>query len=289
MLEEPGPTALPKGPIAVGPLGSAGVMPPRVYAPSPVQEAYNPHISDPHFRTLLQVRGLAHLTGGDRTPPLTLEELGALRGISRLMLCRHLQALRTGGYLRIEPSGANAFVIYPRRWKPGSGLPARPERGRGRLTPMERTLLFGNAGHDTAIFKHEEILEHVVVESQDSHPETLELLHDHGGAFFKNEDEQTELAQELAGAMIAHRMEPDAAWKKAHRLLAEFGLEVCIRQVRVFERRCELARAGRGGLRNPIGMLYLSIKEDWPLPAEKDEKQTKRWYTDEEFEQFFEH
>ncbi len=71
----------------------AGVAPPRVYAQSPVQEAYNPQITDPHFRTLLQVRGLAHLTGGDHTPPLTLEELGELRGISRLMLCWHQGAL----------------------------------------------------------------------------------------------------------------------------------------------------------------------------------------------------
>ena len=283
MLEETGP--------------SAGVVPPRVYIPSPVQEAYNPQIIDPHFRTLVQVRGLAYPTGGDHTPPLTLEELGALRGISRLMICRHLQALRTEGYLRIEPSGENAFVIYPLHWKPGTGLPARPARGRGGLTPMERALLFGDAGHrppkgtqcggslwegaSAAVFKHEEILEHVVVESHDSHPETLKLLHEHDGAFFKNEDEQTELAQELArdlaGAMIAHGMDPDAALKKAHRLLAEFGAEVCARQVRVFERRCALARAGRGGLRNPIGMLHASIQEDWPLPAEKDEKE-RRWY-----------
>ena len=48
--------------------------------------------------------------------------------------------------------------------------------------------------------------------------------------------------------------------------------------MRVFERRCALARAGRSGLRNPIGMLHASIQEDWPLPAEKDEKVTGRWY-----------
>jgi hypothetical protein len=288
MLEEPGP--------------SIGVMPPRVYVPSPVQEAYNPQITDPHYRTLVQVRGLAHLTGGDHTPPLTLEELGALRGISRLMLCRHLHALRTAGYLRIEPSGENAFVLYPLHWKPHTGLPPRPARGRGRLTPMEQALLFGAVGHrpgslwespNAAVFKHEEILDHVVEDSHDSHDETPKLLHhDHDGAFFKNEDEPTELAQELANVLIAHRMEPDAAHKQARRLLAEFGAEVCARQVRVFERRCELARAGRRGLRNPIGMLRSSIQEDWPLPAEedeKDEKQSRRWYTDEEFEAFFEH
>ena len=281
MLEEPGP--------------SAGVRPPRVYVPSPVQEAYNPQITDPHFRTLVQVRGLAYRTGGDHTPPLTLEELGALRGISRRSMCRHLQALRDEGYLRIEPSGENAFVIYPLHWEPGTGLPPRPARGRGMLTPMEREALFGDAsqGASAASVTHDDIGDHVVVESYDSHPETLELLHDHDGAFVKNDGERDELAQELAhdlaGAMIAQGVEPGAAREKARRLLAEFGAEACARQGRVFERRCALARASRGGLRNPIGMLHASIQEDWPLPAEKDEKEAGRWYTEEEYETFFEH
>ncbi len=103
------------------------------------------------------------------------------------------------------------------------------------------------------------------------------------------DDTRDELAQELAEAMIACRMDPDAALKKAHRLLAEFGAEVCARQVRVFERRCALARVRQGGLRNPIGILHSSIAGDWSLPAEEDEKREGRWYTDEEFEQFFEH
>jgi DNA-binding transcriptional ArsR family regulator len=272
-------------------------MPPRFYIHSPVQEAYNPHISDPLFRTLVQVRGLAYRTGGDHTPPLTLEELVALRGISRRSMCRHLQALRDEGYLRIEPSGENAFVIYPLHWEPRTGLPPRPARGRAMLTLMERAALFGGGSlresASAASVKLVDNFDHVVVESHDSDPETLELLHVHDGAFVKNDGERDELAQELArdlaGAMVAHGLDPDAALKKARRLLAEFGAEVCARQVPVFARRCELARAGRGGLRNPIGMLYLSIKEDWALPAEQDEKQARRWYTDEEFEMFFEH
>jgi hypothetical protein len=287
-------------------------MPPRFYIHSPVQEAYNPHISDPLFRTLVQVRGLAYRTGGDHTPPLTLEELVALRGISRRSMCRHLQALRDEGYLRIEPSGENAFVIYPLHWEPRTGLPPRPARGRAMLTLMEREALFGGAGRrppqethrpgslwecggspgesaSVASVTRDDTGDHVVVESQDSPPKTPELLHVHGGAFVKNDGTRDELAQELAEAMTAHGLDPDAALKKARRLLAEFGAEVCARQVPVFARRCELARAGRGGLRNPIGMLYLSIKEDWELPAEKDEKQARRWYTDEEFEMFFEH
>ena len=89
--------------------------------------------------------------------------------------------------------------------------------------------------------------------------------------------------------MIAQGVESGAARRKARRLVAEYGAEVCARQGRVFARRCELARASRSGLRNPIGMLYLSIKEDWALPAEKDEKEAGRWYTEEEYEKFFEH
>jgi hypothetical protein len=230
MLEEPG--------------SSAGIMPPRFYIHSPVQEAYNPQIIDPHFRTLVQVRGLAYRTGGDHTPPLTLEELVALRGISRRSMCRHLQALRAEGYLRIEPSGANAFVIYPLHWEPGAGLPPRPARGRGMLTPMEREALFGDADRNTASVTHDDIGDHVVVESHDSHPETLELLHDHGGAFVKNDGERDGLAQGLAEALIAHGVEPGAAREKARRLLAEFGAEVCARQVRVFA--CAALRAGAG-------------------------------------------
>jgi hypothetical protein len=38
-----------------------------------------------------------------------------------------------------------------------------------------------------------------------------------------------------------------------------------------------------------MGLLHSSIREDWPLPAERDEKQARRWYTEEEFETFFEH
>ncbi len=230
---------------------SAGVTPPRVYIPSPVQEAYNPQIIDPHFRTLVQIRGLAHLTGGDRTPPLTLEELVALRGVSRRSMCRHLHALRVEGYLRIEPSGENAFVIYPLHWKPGTGLPARPARGRGMLTAMERAALFGDAGQgaSAASVTHDGMCDHVVVESHESYPETLELLHDHDGAFVKNDGERDGLAQELArdlaGAMIAHGMEPGAAREKAWRLLAEFGAEACARQGRVFA--CAALRAGAGG------------------------------------------
>jgi hypothetical protein len=38
-----------------------------------------------------------------------------------------------------------------------------------------------------------------------------------------------------------------------------------------------------------VVVAHASIREDWPLPAEKDEKKTGRWYTEEEYEAFFEH
>ena len=53
------------------------------------------------------------------------------------------------------------------------------------------------------------------------------------------------------------------------------------------------AQPGRAGAGNPIGdrdaIRHASGEEDWPLPAEKDEKKTGRWYTEEESEEFFEH
>jgi hypothetical protein len=247
----------------------AGATPPRRYVRSPVQEAYNPQISDAHFRTLIQIRGLAYKTGGDRTPPLTLDELVALRGISRRSMCRHLCALRAQGCLRIEPRGERAFVIYPLHWEPDTDRPARPAPGRGGLSPQERAALFGDAGQSAsaAAVSHDDILDHVV-DSHDSHHESQEhLLHDHDGAREKNDGNGDGQAQELA----------------------EYGAEDCARQGRVFERRCELARASRRGLRNPLGLLYASVRDDWPLPAEKDEKKTGRWYTEEEYEEFFEH
>jgi hypothetical protein len=112
MLEETGP--------------SAGVSPPRVYIQSPAQEAYNPQIIDPHFRTPIQIRGLAYRTGGDHTPPLTLDELVALRGLSRATILKHLAALRAWGSIQTEPAGEHAFVIHLLPRKPGQA--ARAER-----------------------------------------------------------------------------------------------------------------------------------------------------------------
>jgi hypothetical protein len=237
------------------PVLSAGVVPPRVYVHSPAQEAYHPHISDAYFRTLIQIRGLTYRTGGDHTPPLTLDELTALRGISRRSMCRHLQALRSGGYVRIEPSGENAFVITPRRWEPRTGLPARPARGRGRLSARERAALFGDAG--AAAVSHDDILDHVVVESHDSLHESHKQHHGHDARAKKNDGDgdgwAQELADDLAGAMAAHGMKPEAARKKARRLLAEFGADASMRA----------AGAGlRAALRAPKGThRYGSLRE----------------------------
>ncbi len=84
-------------------------------------------------------------------------------------------------------------------------------------------------------------------------------------------------------------MRPDDAQRKAGWLLDKFGVEICARQRQVFERRCELARASRQGLRNPVGLLCASIRGDWSLPVAENERKEERWYTDEEFEMFFEH
>ncbi len=86
---------------------------PRRFIKLSAREVYDSDLSDALFRTLIQIRGLAYRFRGKRTPPLTVEDLMALRGRSRATIFKHLAALRTQGAIRIEPAGENAFVIYP--------------------------------------------------------------------------------------------------------------------------------------------------------------------------------
>ena len=270
---------------------TARAMLPAHYVWSPAQEVYNPRLSDAHFRTLAQIRGLAYKTKGERTPPLSVEDLAVIRGTGRTAILRHLRALRAQGYIRIEPSGDGRFVIYPLRCGPGAALPALLADGQDRLTAAERAALFGCAGHGCADLENETHHDHVVVvDSHDAHHEhENQQLHHHDAARRKNETGADDLVADLAGVLTEHGMRPDDAREKALRLVAEHGADVCARQRQVFERRCELARASRRGLDNPIGLLCASIRGDWPLPAAKKEKQASQWYTDAEFEEFFKH
>jgi DNA-binding transcriptional ArsR family regulator len=103
-------------------------LPPR-YVNLPTQEVYHPDLSDALFRTLAQIRGLAYRFRGKRTPPLTLEELAALRGVGRTTIFRHLAALRALGIIRTEPAGEHAFVIRLLRRRRGDEREQAAEAG----------------------------------------------------------------------------------------------------------------------------------------------------------------
>jgi hypothetical protein len=138
-------------------------------------------------------------------------------------------------------------------------------------------------------FKKETRSCHVVVVKDHDSKKEEEQLQQHERAPVKNESDFDGTLQDLAGVLAEYGMRPGDAQRRARRLLEECGVDVCARQRQVFERRCELARASRRGLSNPVGLLCASIQGDWSLPAAKAERKTARWYTDEEFEAFFEH
>jgi len=208
------------------------------------------------------------------------------------------------------PAGGHHHVAcFPPGWEPGTALPVHE---RGDAPPAEHEGLpqpgrngcgtpgVNSAGDtrqqaesqslkdETRSLKNETRACHVVVKDHDSKQEE-DLKQQHDGAILENESAFEGVRQELAEVLVEHGMAPGDAARKARRLLEAYGVEVCARQRQAFERRCELARASQQGLRNPVGLLCASIREDWSLPAAEAERKTARWYTDEEFEMFFEH
>ena len=348
-------------------------FPPR-YVKIRTREIYNPNLSDALFRTLAQIRGLVHQPRGRQTPPLTIEYLAALRGVSQAAMFRHLAALRERGDIRTKTTGRHTFVIYllgakqdnaqgrsapiegkatldgarddgtagaaethllacfPLCREPGATPPAheRGDAAPAKHTSLPQPGLNGHgadgakladvydgaerrraspgpprpAGGTSASLKDENPIRknenptrknenrscHVVVKDHDSkQEEDLKQQHDHERAIRKNESDFDATLEDLAEVLVEYGMQPDEAQRQARGLLEECGADVCARQRQVFERRCELARASRRGLSNPVGLLCASIREDWSLPAAANERKTARWYTDEEFEAFFEH
>ena len=328
---------------------------PTRYVKIRTQEVYHLDLSDALFRTLAQIRGLAHPTRGRRTPRLTIGNLATLRGLGRATIFKHLAELRERGIIQTEPVGEHAFVIHLLRWKPGEAAQAEgettppgdrddgtagpagghhhvacfppgwepgtalPVHERGDAPPAEHEGLpqpgrngcgtpgVNSAGdtrqqaesqslkdetrslkNETQSLKNETRACHVVVKDHDSKQEE-DLKQQHDGAILENESAFEGVRQELAEVLVEHGMAPGDAARKARRLLEAYGVEVCARQRQAFERRCELARASQQGLRNPVGLLCASIRGDWSLPPVEGEHKTRRWYTDEEFEMFFEH
>jgi hypothetical protein len=360
------------------------MRPPR-YVKLSAREVYDSDLPDALFRTLAQIRGLAYRFGGKRTPPLTVDDLIAVRGRSRAAVYKHLAELRRRGIIRTEPADVTStFVVYllrrkkrrddrrhkaaraageatlpgprddgsagpaaahhaatfPRRWESGAASPAleredAPQATTGGLPqgmqslpqpgPSGRVGAPGarpagaqhgakrrragpapspgpppppppNANETECHLKNEtpgfknETRQHVVVVIKDHESnQEKDLKQQHERALCKNESDFDALLQDLAGVLAECGMRPAEAQRRARRLLEECGVDVCVRQRQAFERRCELARASRRGLTNPVGLLLASIRGDWSLPAAAAEPKTARWYTDEEFEAFFEH
>jgi DNA-binding MarR family transcriptional regulator len=351
-------------------------LPPR-YVKLSAREVYDSDLPDALFRTLAQIRGLAYRFGGKRTPPLTVDDLIAMRGRSRAAVYKHLAELRRRGIIRTEPADVTrTFVVYllrrkkrrgdrqhtaaqaageatlpgprddgsagpaaahhaatfPRRWESGAASPAferedAPQAPTGGLLqpgpsgcvgapgarpagaqhgakrrragpapspgppPLPPPHANGTARHlknETPGFKNETRQHVVVIKDHESNQEK-DLKQQHERAFCKNESDFDALLQDLAGVLAEGGMRPAEARRRARRLLEECGVDVCARQRQAFERRCELARASRRGLSNPVGLLLASIRGDWSLPAAQAERKTAHWYTDEEFEAFFEH
>jgi hypothetical protein len=104
-------------------------FPPR-YVNLPAREVYHADLPDALFRTLAQIRGLAYRFKGKRTPPLTVEDLAAIRGVGRTAIFKYLAELRERGIIRTEPVGEHAFIIHL--------LPGQPDQAAqagGEATP----------------------------------------------------------------------------------------------------------------------------------------------------------
>ena len=114
------------------------LKPPPRYANVPAHDLFDPHLPDPLFRTLAQLHGLAWQTKGERTPPATVLELAALRGLKERQMYNHLRELKARRRIRVENLGHGRIVIYPLRWEPGAALPTDE---RSSLTPADLAAL----------------------------------------------------------------------------------------------------------------------------------------------------
>jgi hypothetical protein len=258
-------------------------LPPH-YVSAPPGDVYSRDLSDPHFRTLTQIRGLAWRTRGERTPPLTIDDLMQIRGLSRTQMFEHLRWLRENGHIRIELVSDGLFVILPLL---SGGQEATFSTS---LSPDELAALTGSDEHlpgsspENRTPSPENRTQHVVVDSHDSGHEQQQHVFESG-----KPDSNGNLLSDLAAVLVACGGDVAKSRALAGQLLTTRGPEVCDRQLAVFERRQQIALASPRGLQNPAGLLIDSIRGDWDPPPDEARREEKRWFTDEEAEQFFVH
>jgi hypothetical protein len=146
--------------------------------------------------------------------------------------------------------------------------------------------------NENLTLKNENRATHVVVKDHDSNQDDLKQQHEHDRAILKNESDFDTLQ-----ALAEHGMRPGDAQAKAG----------CWRSTawtcaRGSGKSLSGAASWRDGLRTCAAPQVQATRSgcctprkrpgsqgDWPLPAEKGEKKAGRWYTEEEYEEFFEH
>ena len=74
--------------------------------------------------------------------------------------------------------------------------------------------------------------------------------------------------------------------QEADKLLKAYGAEIVTRQLDRWPQRCSIAEASDRGLDSPLGLFIWSVKTDAPQWTEKEKKEGKSWYTEEEAELF---
>jgi len=253
-------------------------------------------LGDVHFRTLVFFHGLAWRTKGERTPPVTIDDLMPMRGLSRSKMFEHISILKAAGYIKTDYIGNGAFVVYLLRQEPGAALPTDE---RADLTDEELAILAGGGAssspgngihspengthhdHDVVVLNHDsdqEQQQHVMSPENGTQPRIQQAF-------------EASLLDGMVGIFTGNGMDHASAEALALKLLGEVvdgrvvdRVDICRRQLAAFERRCELARASKRGLENPIGLLCQSIEKDWPLPAAKLKEKT--WF--DGYEDFFE-
>jgi hypothetical protein len=260
-----------------------------------VYDVFNLELPDAVYRTLAVLHGLAWQTRGERTPPTTVLELAALRGLQERQMYNHLRKLKELGRIRVDNLGHGQIVIYPVRWERGATLPLAEQ---STLTGAELACLAGEeevqlepderppAGESTAKNCSNMFKQHVVVDSVLHHDIDSEYEQQHVTA--KN-CSRPEVMQAIADIFVEDGDLPEIAQPKAANLIEKYGLERCQRQLSHFPRRCELTRASEEGLRNPSGLFIRSVQRNWARPAQPQKKPPKCWYTEGEFENFIQH
>lgn len=97
------------------------LRPPPHYANVPADLLFDQDLPDPIFRSAAMLHALAWQSKGEMTPPATVLELAALRGLQERRMYDHLRELKERALIRVENRGNGKIVVYPLRWVGDAG------------------------------------------------------------------------------------------------------------------------------------------------------------------------